>query len=90
MSAGAEDGEKGGAPGRMAGGAPANPPPGASGADLALHYSLKDSNDAGEGEELRIAKPQFGDDDGTAGGVNQLRLNQSVVYSLLIRKRYPG
>lgn len=90
-----KDGERGDAPvnaaGQPAGGtSPKAPPSGACGADLALLYALEDSEAAGREEGLRIAKPQFGNDDGTAGVVNLLNLNQSVVYSLLIRKRYPG
>ena len=76
---------------RQAGGAPAGaPPPGSTGMDLALYYAMKDSESAGEEEGLRIEMPQFGDDDGTAGKMRLLKLNPSVVYSLLIRKRYPG
>ena len=66
------------------------PPRGAAGVDLALHYAMEDSRNAGDGEELQIAWPQFGEDDGTGDKVHLLRLNQSVVYSLLIRKRYPA
>ena len=51
---------------------------------------MRDSERAGEGEGLRIETPRFGDDDGTAGKIRLLKLNPSVVYSLLIRKRYPG
>lgn len=77
--------------GAGAGGAPAaGPPRGAAGADLALYHAMLDSDAAGGGEGLRIAAPQFGDDDGTGGRVNLLKLNQSVLYSLLIRKRYPA
>lgn len=65
-------------------------PRGANGADIALHYAMADSGSAGAGEGLRIARPQFGEDDGTGGRVNLLKLNQSVLYSLLIRKRYPA
>ena len=65
-------------------------PRGANGADIALHYAMADSGCAGAGEYLRIARPQFGEDDGTGGRVNLLKLNQSVLYSLLIRKRYPA
>lgn len=76
---------------RQAEGASAGmPPPGAAGADLALYYAMKDSERAGEEEGLRIETPRFGDDDGTAGKIRLLKLNPSVVYSLLIRKRYPG
>lgn len=64
-------------------------PRGANGADIALHYAMADSGCAGAGEDLQIAKPQFGEDDGTGDRVNLLKLNQSVLYSLLIRKRYP-
>ena len=66
------------------------PPRGATGVDLALHYAMEDSRNAGDGEELQIVQPQFGEDDGTGDKVHLLRLNQSVVYSLLIRKRYPA
>lgn len=73
-----------------AGASAAGPPRGAAGADLALYHALLDSDAAGDGEGLRIVGPQFGDDDGTGGRVRLLRLSQSVMYSLLIRKRYPA